>query len=631
MWGNVVLESQQANLILPSSHSDSKYVINEVCSAPQNPFPSYCRIVVVQSPRSIQGDVSRLIPQDVFASAIMDLASRMCSANAPIGSLTAFIVVVHSPCPSIPLELSLCSIASSFQASLSPIKAMTILDSGVLHQQVTGSRTPTLGWLSIDRRRRLIPVLAGDPMLDQFAVVGVFVSGVQSLHSPIISAACTWFNSCCNVNRSLIPSDGSFLFLHCASASNSSQLVNSLYEAHPNFAKQPFSMRCSEFISCHGSAVTLRPQLVLPECTHPFALAVNQFSQDSSAVSSEFFSGFHEINQLHGISVTDESTHPDRNIVSPFPEPALSLQPSGYPQYQSGSNALDDPSQVFQKQAVPVTSKNVDVTPCAGSNSLGLVQTIIQQQNTISKLQSEKDQLLVRIMELESLLSENQIFQSRSVAIPHSKDATADCSVTPIPHLTCASMCNDSHRICDAVSTAAPDFVASVNVDVPTSRVLNHACSPLPGTSLVKRLTPLSSSTSGSCDSSVEFQRKSDSNLHSTSNSRVIPCPSDCDFSKSSDAPSHCLPPSERTETDYRDEQSFVFTDSSTVPCHQESQIMKTSHLDQVSRNENDSISFTVPKISYTPLSDDDDSEVVTSFPSHVVHCSDESSGSSLS
>jgi hypothetical protein len=633
MWGNVVLESYQANLKSPSVHSDSKFVINELCSTAQNPFPSYCRIVVVQSCISTQNDVSRLIPQDVLASAIMDLASRMCSANAPSESLTAFIVVAHSPCPPMPMELSLCSISSSFQVSLSPIKAMAVLDSGILHRQATANHSaPTLGWLTIDRRRRLIPVLSGDPMLDQFAVVGVFVSGVHSLHSPIISAACTWFNSCCNVNRSLIPSDGSFLLLHCTSSCNSSQIVHSLYEAHPNFANQPFSMRCSEFISCHGSAVTFRPQLVIPECLHPFALAMDQFNQDSSAVSSDFFSGFHEINSLHAANVTDENRHPDRNIVSPFPEPALSPQPSHYPQYQAVSSALDNPSLIFQKRLSPWTTQSVDVT---ASNSLGLVQTIIQQQNTISKLQCEKDQLLMRIMELESLVSERQLSQICSLTSSHSKDATVHCSVTPTPQSLDEIMSNDVAHICDAVTISAPAAVISdlsnVNFNVPAPNTSNDLCSPVSRTSLAKRSTSSFLSTCASSDSSLEFRQKGfDYSLLSTTNSRVIPFASECNLSKvpSSDAPcQHLL----SFKTDVRDEQCSVSTHSSTSPCRHDSCHQQPPTLEHVSHIENDSISFTVPKISYTPLSEDEDSEVFSTIPSHVVRCSDDSSGSSLS
>jgi hypothetical protein len=634
VWGNVALESSQANLKLSSTHSDSKFIVNELCSTAQNPFPSHCRIVFVQSSSNVHSDASRFIPQEVFASAIMDLASRMCSASAPLGSLSAFIVIANTPCPSMPMELSLCSISSSFQVSLSPIKAMAVLDSGVLQQQVTSSQasTPTLGWLTIDRRRRLIPVLAGDPMLDQFAVVGVFVSGVQSLQSPIVSAACTWFNSCCNVNRSLIPSDGSFLLLLCASASNSSPIVQSLYEAHPNFSKQPFSMRCSEFISCHGSAVTFRPQLVVPDCLHPFALAMDQFSQDPSAVSSEFFSGFHEISSFHAASVSDENKHLDRNLVTPCPEPALSPQPSVCPQHQAVSSVLDNPSLVFQKRPVPFTSSNVDVTTCAASNSLVLVQTIIQQQNTISKLQCEKDQLLIRIIELESLVSEKLTSQIRSGVTSESKNDMMNGSVTVSPNPLTRNSHNEVTHVSDAVSTAAPSAVISVmsnvNCNLPASSTFSDSCSPLFKASLTKR--PIASSSSASCDSSLDTRQTFDSGMHSATNLHVIPCASECDLASLplSDVFSHCLLSS---KTDVSNLHSSVVTDSA-AQFRNDLPHQKSPRLHQMSHVENDSISFTIPKISYTPLSDDDDSEVVTSFSAHhAVNCSDDSSGSSLS
>jgi hypothetical protein len=651
-WGNIVLESSPATQKRSSVHDDSQFVVQELSSTPHNPYHSYCRIVVERCSSHMRGDASRLIPQHIYGSAIMELASRMCSADAPLGSLSVCIVLVHSPGPSMPVEISLCSISSSFQVSLSPIKAMAVLDSGVLLSPLSASQTPTptLGWLTIDRRRRLIPVLPGDPMLDQFAVVGVFVSGVCSLQSPIVSAACTWFNSCCKVNRSLIPSDGSFLLLHCTSSSNHSQPVHSLYEAHPNFAKQPFSMRCSEFISFHGSAVTLRPQLIAPECPHPFLLAMEQFGQDSSAVSSEFFSGINEIHALNLPSFADENKAPDRNLVSPLPEPAFPPQPSVYPQFQSVSSSLDNPSVVFQKRSFSVPSQNVDVTASLASNSLGLVQTIIQQQNTISKLQFEKDQLLIRIQQLESLVSEPKVTHAHSPTFRSPQKGAVQCTSPPIPiHLSQdtrneAIVSNVHSR--EAVSAGTTAFAVSglSNLSFAASAdTLNGACKPISETRMTSMSSSRSSSSFTSRNSSSEiepssavehvqtseFHEKFESGVLSASKSRAIAFAQEFNSSKVL-ASDRNAPLSSSSNSHVRDPQFSGQSGSPLTPQRLDSNFQMPPHSGNTSDIKNDSVSFTIPKISYVPLSDDDDSAVFTTLTaSHA--CSDDSSISSNS
>jgi hypothetical protein len=636
LWGNAVLESPHATQKLPNAYHDSQFVVKESSLTPHNPYHSFCRIIFVRSSSEMHGDVSRLIPQHVYASAIMDLASRMCSANAPLESLSVFIMLAHAPCPSMPLELSMCSISSSFQASLSPIKAMAVLDPGFLLSQATTSQasSPMLGWLTIDRRRRLIPVAAGDPTLDQFAVVGVFVSGVHSLRSPIVSAACTWFNSCCNVNRSLIPSDGSFLLLLSASASHKAPLIHSLYEAHPNFSKQPFSIRCGEFVSCHGSAVTLRPQLVVPESHHPFVLAMDQLGQDLSAVSSEFFSGLHEINSLHLPNITDENQVPDRNLITPFPAPALSPQPSLHPQNQEAATSLDNPSLVFQKRAVAVPSQIADGSTCLASNSLGLVQTIIQQQNTISKLQCEKDQLLVRIMELESFVLERQMPHSPSAVTSASKNAEELCTSALIPDLVTQNIrIEDMHTSESAAATTAVAISGSSNVhcSVPAFDDMHDSFTPH-STVETKRPSSRSTSSSKSCNSSHEFRHRHDSGVpvHAAADSCEIPFTPE--FLSSKLSHSHTQNPfSTSSKVNIRNQQSSVSHDASARLCRQEYRNQNPPHYESVSLAPNDSISFTVPMISYTPLSDDDDSALFASCPEFAANYSDDSSGSSHS
>lgn len=633
LWGDIVLESHQASQKLPSAHQESQFVVKELSLMPHNPFGSYCRIVFVPSSSDVIQDVSHLIPQHVYASAIMDLASRMCSSNAPLESLSVFIILAHTPCPSMPMELSLCSIFSSFQVHLSPIKAMAVLDSGVLHPKVNLCQAPIptlgLGWLTIDRRRRLIPVLAGDPMLEQFAVVGVFVSGVQSLHSQIVSAACTWFNSCCNVNRSLIPEDGSFLLLHCASTSIQSPLVYSLFEAHPKFSKQPFSLRCSEFISCHGSAVTLRPQLVIPECSHPFVLAMDQFGQDSSAVSSDFFSGLHEINSLQLSCFTDENKNLDRNLISPFPEPALAPQPSVCPQFQTGSSTLDNPSLVFEKRSVPVPSANVSAG--LASNSFDLVQTIIRQQTTISKLQCEKDELLSRIMELEKMAIEQKASRKSLSVISCSVDASMQCSSPSIPNPVAQNSFHEDHHVGEGDSAARTDVaisgLVSVNSSLSTSVSLRDARESITRTSASQRSSPRSSSYSISCESSHECLQKSESIARTDPNSREFVTKSETSALSISDAPN---PFSVSSKTNIHNQHRSAQSESFRALRQQQSEPQKSSKCYPISHVSSDSASFAVPKISYTPLSDDDDSAIFVSYPaSRIAGFSDDSSGSS--
>jgi hypothetical protein len=71
------------------------------------------------------------------------------------------------------------------------------------------------------------------------------------------------------------------------------------------------------------------------------------------------------------------------------------------------------PSLKVPAPSFSVPSQNVDVAASLASNSLGHVQTIIEQQNTISKLQFEKDQLLIRIQQLESLVFELKVILAR--------------------------------------------------------------------------------------------------------------------------------------------------------------------------------------------------------------------------
>jgi hypothetical protein len=633
VWADIVLESYQASQKITIAHHDSQFAVKELSLTPHNPFGSYCRIVFVPSTRDVYQDVSHLIPQHVYTSALMDLASRMCSSNAPLESLSVFIILAHVPCPSMPMELSLCSIFSTFQVQLSPIKAMAVLDSGVLRPKMNVSQAPipNLGWLTIDRRRRLIPVLAGDPMLEQFAVVGVFISGVQSLQSQIVSAACTWFNSCCNVNRSLIPEDGSFLLLHCASASVQSSLVYSLFEAHPNFSQQPFSLRCSEFISCHGSAVTLRPQLVIPECSHPFVLAMDQFRQNSSAVSSDFFSGLHEINSLQLSRFTDENKNSDRNLVSPFPEPALAPQPSVCPQFQTASSTLDNPSLVFEKRSASVLS--AIVSDGLASNSLDLVQTIIQQQSTISKLQSEKDQLMLRILELEKMAIEQSAPRTGSSINSCSVDASMQCTSPPITNRVTQNSFTEDDHVCEGASAAKTDVaisgLVSVNSSLPNSVSLSDARESISRTSLTQRPSFRSSSSSRSCESSHEFRQKFESVPRTGPNSREFVAESESSVLPKSDAPN---PFSVSSKTNIHNQYRSVLPDSSKALRQQYSQPQKSSKCDSTSHVASDSMSFTVPKISYTPLSDDDDSANFVSYPaSHAADFSDDSSGSSNS
>jgi hypothetical protein len=630
-WGDIFLDNDRTTQKAPSTCRESQFVVKESSSMSHNPYHSYCRIVFLQSSNEIHGDVSRLIPQHVYASAIMDLASRMCSAKAPSESLSVFIMLAHLPCPSIPLELSLCSISSSFQASLSPIKAMAVLDPSSLLVQLTASEAPSprLGWLTIDRRRRLIPVAAGDPTIHQFPVVGVFVSGVHSLQSPIVSAACTWFNSCCNVNRSLIPSDGSFLLLHSTNASNQPQLVHSLYEAHPNFSKQPFSIRCSEFITCHGSAVTLRPKLVVPESDHPFVLATDQLGQDLSTVSNEFFSGFHDISTLHLPSFTDDNTVNDRNLVTPFPEPALSPQPSVYPQYQAVTSSLDNPSLVFRKR-VPQPFQTNGVPASLESNSLGLVQTIIQQQNTISMLQNEKEQLLSRIMELEALVLGRQTPRAYSSAITSSMDTIAPGTSTRATNLVTQNGCNE--EICIGEPAAAQTVVAVSGMSYGSCSLPHFLGSNDlldPHSTEAKRLSSQTSSSVTSSKSSHEIQQKRNFGDSATHSRVVALAPEFNSFTVSHSQAQTLI--SASSKTDDRDQKSSSPTDELVMQCQHHFETPSSPAADSLSHVANDSISFTVPKISYTPLSDDDDSALFTSYPASAAYCSGDSSGSSHS
>jgi hypothetical protein len=297
-----------------------------------------------------------------------------------------------------------------------------------------------------------------------------------------------------------------------------------LFEAHPNFSKDPFSIRCSEFVSFHGSAVTLRPQLVLPQSPHPFVLAMNQFGQDSSAVSSDFFSGFHELASMHLPSSSHENVDVDRNIVSPFPEPAFPPQPSVYPQIQAISSSLDNPSVVFQKHPVTMVTVDNRSATSLGSNALGLVQTIIQQQNTISKLQCEKDQLLKRIMELESQFSKQEKFCCHSSGMPGSKDTVLGDTSSAIVNIAfpksqqqppVSDVFSSEAVSSTAIASGSPGMSDS-NCAVSTAVFLN-SCSSIENSNVLQ--VPLFcsslSSSSLSCHALHEFRQTSDSAFHS--------------------------------------------------------------------------------------------------------------------
>jgi hypothetical protein len=359
---------------------------------------------------------------------------------------------------------------------------------------------------------------------------------------------------------------------------------------------------------------------------------MEQLSQDLSAVSSDFFSGFHEVNSLHLSSFTDHNKDPDRNLISPFPEPALLPQPSVNSQFQAVTSSLDNPSLVFQKRLVPLPSQSGEAPTCLASNSHSLVQTIILQQNTISKLQFEKDQLLMRIMELESIVTERCLPHTPSGDTSGSKDEIVRSPTAVIVKRVTRQGHKEDARSDEANAEATVVTVSglsNVNCNMPSFGDSHGSFNTHSKKSEIDRPSPRSSASSTSCGLSLEYQKTHDSGVHTT-NSRATTFTPEFDSSNFSQSRAQS-PYSSSSKTRARDQQSSALNDSSADRCLQDSHVQTPAYLDLVSHVPHDSISFTVPKISYTPLSDDDDSAFFTSCPVSAANFSDDSSESSLS
>ena len=300
---------------------------------------------------------------------------------------------------------------------------------------------------------------------------------------------------------------------------------------------------------------------------------------------------------------------------------------------------------MFQKRSFSVPSQNVDVTASLASNSLGLVQTIIQQQNTISKLQFEKDQLLIRIQQLESLVSEHKVTHAHSPTFRSPQKGAVQCTSPPIPiHLSQdtrneAIVSNVHSR--EAVSAGTTAFAVSGLSNLPfaaSADTLNGACNPISETRMTSMSSSRSSSSSTSRNSSSEivqhvqtseFHENFESGVLSASKSRALAFAQEFNSSKVL-ASDRNAPPSSSLNSRVRDPQFSGQPGSPLTPHRLDSNFQMLPHSGNTSDIKNDSVSFTIPKISYVPLSDDDDSAVFTTLTaSHA--CSDDSSISSNS
>jgi len=146
-------------------------------------------------------------------------------------------------------------------------------------------------------------------------------------------------------------------------------------------------------------------------------------------------------------------------------------------------------------------------------------------------------------------------------------------------------------------------------------------------TSTSQRPSSRSSSHSISCESSHECLQKSESIARTDPNSREFVTKSETSALSISDAPN---PFSVSSKTNIHNQHRSAQSESSRALRQQQSEPQKSSKCYSISQVSSDSVSFAVPKISYTPLSDDDDSAIFVSYPaSRIAGFSDDSSGSS--
>jgi len=99
---------------------------------------------------------------------------------------------------------------------LTPLRLLKVIPttlSQTLYERVTVDAPPATGYLSMDQTRRLLLIPELDPKAQQVPLVGVWVSGVDSLADSFVWAALARYLNCEELGEKVTCHDGAFLCL----------------------------------------------------------------------------------------------------------------------------------------------------------------------------------------------------------------------------------------------------------------------------------------------------------------------------------------------------------------------------------------------------------------------------------
>jgi hypothetical protein len=100
---------------------------------------------------------------------------------------------------------------------LTPLRLLKVIPTSLsqaLYERVSADAQPATGFLSMDQTRRLLLIPQLDPKAKQVPLVGLWVSGVDSLADSFVWAALTRYLHCSEVGEKVTCHDGAFLCLY---------------------------------------------------------------------------------------------------------------------------------------------------------------------------------------------------------------------------------------------------------------------------------------------------------------------------------------------------------------------------------------------------------------------------------
>jgi hypothetical protein len=125
---------------------------------------------------------------------------------------------------------------------LTPLRLLKVIPttlSQTLYERVSADAAPATGFLSMDQARRLLLIPQLDPKARQVPLVGVWVSGVDSIADAIVWASLARFLHCAEIGEKVTCHDGAFLclFYHRTALRQPPVLLQvSVHSGHSMFA-----------------------------------------------------------------------------------------------------------------------------------------------------------------------------------------------------------------------------------------------------------------------------------------------------------------------------------------------------------------------------------------------------------